>query len=193
MNILLVSPYFAPAWGYGGPPKINFDLAKYLVKTGNRVTVLTTDVLDGDRRSPSGEQEIEGVKVIRFKNISNWLAWNLKLFIPIGFSGYIRKHIDEYDFVLLSDFRDMQNIIASRLCIKHNISYSISAYGQLGTDKGLKGKLKNIYDFLWGRQSILKADLLFAQTENELNDYQILGARESQCKILPLGINKEEF
>jgi len=192
-KILIIAPYFAPAWGYGGPPRINFDLAKYLVKAGNEVTVLTTDALDGNNRCTVLNEKIEGITVLRFKNLSNRLAWNFKLFIPFGFTRYAKKHIKNFDFVFLSDYRDFQNAIAYKICLKHKIPYSISAYGQLRIENGLKGRIKRAYDFIWGKEALKKASWLFAQTENELKDYLLFGAEKNKCKILPLGINNEEF
>ena len=50
MKILIITPYFEPAWAYGGPPKVLSDLSKYLIKKGHQVTVYTTDVLDKNSR-----------------------------------------------------------------------------------------------------------------------------------------------
>ena len=49
VKILQVTPYFAPAWAYGGPPRVMHDYAAGLVARGHAVDVFTTDVLDQAR------------------------------------------------------------------------------------------------------------------------------------------------
>jgi glycosyltransferase involved in cell wall biosynthesis len=43
MRILMVCSTFAPAFVYGGPPRINYHLADALIRQGHEVAVLTTD------------------------------------------------------------------------------------------------------------------------------------------------------
>ncbi len=43
LRVLQVSPYYAPAWGYGGVVEAVFQLARYLARAGADVRVLTTD------------------------------------------------------------------------------------------------------------------------------------------------------
>lgn len=191
--ILLVTPYFAPAWGYGGPPRINFDLAKYLVEQGHKVTVLTTDVLDGKKRSVPLIETMDGIDVVRFKNVSNWLAWNFKIFWPIGYKKYIQKHIVEYDFVYISDLRDYQNVPTYKACVQNDIPYSISAYGELPLTGGIKGLIKKYYDRRWGKEMLARATYLFGQTEHENALYLKYGGRKDQCQLLPLGIQFSDF
>lgn len=192
MKILLVAPYYAPAWGYGGPPLINSMLAKYLVNQGHYVEVLTTDAKD-QRRNNFLSENMEKVKVRRFRNVSNYFAWNFKLFFPIGFKKYLENNISRYDFVYISDLRDYQNVITYKLCLKHNIPYSVSSYGQIRIPGGIKSHIKRMYDIFWGKSMIKGAKLLFGQTENECNDYLMMEARKNQCHLLPLAIDLKEF
>jgi len=46
MRILIVNSYFAPAWGYGGPTRLLFELSVRLVKAGHQVTVLASNAAD---------------------------------------------------------------------------------------------------------------------------------------------------
>ena len=36
-KITIVTPYFAPAWSYGGPPRVLYTLARELVR--NRINI----------------------------------------------------------------------------------------------------------------------------------------------------------
>ena len=63
MKILQVTPYFAPAWAYGGPPRVMFEYATGLVARGHEVAVFTTDVLDEHMRATPSRETIDGVDV----------------------------------------------------------------------------------------------------------------------------------
>ena len=39
MHIAFVIPYFYPAWQYGGPPRVAYELARELVRREHKVTV----------------------------------------------------------------------------------------------------------------------------------------------------------
>jgi glycosyltransferase involved in cell wall biosynthesis len=43
MRVLHVTPFFAPAWTYGGLPESAYQFARYLARAGAAVRVLTTD------------------------------------------------------------------------------------------------------------------------------------------------------
>jgi len=103
-KILYVIPYFAPAWSYGGPVKVSFDFAKELVKLGYSVTVVTTDVLDSKQRVKKLHEKIEGINVIRFKNINNKLAKNFNFYTPIGLVKWLKKNIQSFDIVHIHEF-----------------------------------------------------------------------------------------
>lgn len=188
-KVLFVSPYFAPAWGYGGPPLINYYYAKYLVKHGFEVHFYTTDALD-QKRNQLLSEEIDNIKVRRFRNVSNWLAWNFKLFIPYGFAKALqKKEVGKFDFVFISDLRDWQNIFTYRYCMKHKIPYCVAAYGQIQINNDLKGVIKRGFDIFLGKKLIHDARYLLAQTTHELNDYLTIGGDKQKCVLLPLAVN----
>ena len=93
-RLLFITQYFAPAWGYGGPPIVLYRLTRELVNLGFSITVITTDSLDG-RRQKSGKEIIDGVKVFRFPTVSNCLAYKFKLF----YVPFIRRKIKIGDFI----------------------------------------------------------------------------------------------
>jgi glycosyltransferase involved in cell wall biosynthesis len=193
-KILIISPYFAPAWGFGGPPKINYGLAKHLSRKYH-VEVWTTDAFKRKLRYPLAKQQLDRIKILRFKNFSNWLAWRHKIFLPLGFVQHLRQNIQKFDFVFLSDFRDWQNIFTYKFCLRHNISYGLAAYGQLpiSQESWLKKNIKRLYDFLWGKEMIKQAVYLFGQTQHEIQEYLKLGGQKKQCQLLPLGIDVQEL
>ncbi len=62
MRVLHVTPYFAPAYRYGGPPRSVLGLCKALQRIGVDVEVLTTTA-DGEASLPAGRSDYEGVPV----------------------------------------------------------------------------------------------------------------------------------
>ncbi|MCK5237203.1 MAG: glycosyltransferase, partial [Deltaproteobacteria bacterium] len=69
MKILEVSPYYYPAWSYGGIPRVVYELSKSLVRLGHEVSVFTTDVFDKESRYEKSTDNVEGVNVKYFKNL----------------------------------------------------------------------------------------------------------------------------
>ena len=81
MKILQVIPCFAPAWDYGGPLRVCYELSKELVQRGHEVTVYTTDAFNSKNRITKSEEVIDGIRVRRFKNLSNSLANKHNIFL----------------------------------------------------------------------------------------------------------------
>ena len=74
LSVLHVTPYYAPAWAFGGVPRAVTDLACAQVAAGHRVTVLTTGVLDATTRIPAREEVRDGVRIVRARILS--LDWS---------------------------------------------------------------------------------------------------------------------
>jgi hypothetical protein len=130
MRILLGVLYYEPAWSYGGPPKLVSDLARQLLRRGHQVTVLTTDALDA-RRFSAREEVSDGARVIRFANLSNGLAYRLKVFLPRGMRRWLAQHVVEYDMVHLFETRTLLNAWAAREATRRGVPYVLSVLGSL--------------------------------------------------------------
>lgn len=64
MHILHLSPYYKPAYAFGGVVRAVEGMAGALVKRGHQVTVLTTDALDQTARYGGAADEMaDGVRV----------------------------------------------------------------------------------------------------------------------------------
>src|SRR2546426_4090308 len=78
MRVLHVSPYFAPAFVYGGPPRSILGLCKGLQTAGIDVEVFTTTA-NGERdmpASPARGDSYDGVKVRYFARSAPRSLWN---------------------------------------------------------------------------------------------------------------------
>ncbi|PIT97456.1 hypothetical protein COT77_01300 [Candidatus Berkelbacteria bacterium CG10_big_fil_rev_8_21_14_0_10_41_12] len=195
MKIAQVIPFFAPAWGFGGPVKVSFDLSRKLTKRGHKVTALTTDAYDHTKRINQVCEEIDGIKIMRFRNFSNYLAKNFNLFLPIGFGKYFRKHIEDYDIVHLHAFFTILNAVAATICIKSKTPYILHLH-ESPIPLPIFGKvfLKKVFNFLVGGKMLLGASRIFVLTaqekKNVIDRYPML---EKKIVIIPNTIQIKNF
>jgi glycosyltransferase involved in cell wall biosynthesis len=193
MKILLGVLYYEPAWAYGGPPKMVTDLARHLARRGHDVTVCTTDALDADTRLPIGEAEIDGVRVLRFRNASNALAWRLKIFLPIGMRRWLDDNIARFDVVHLFETRTTLNAWASRAAAAAGVPFVLSVWGSLPRGEGWRALVKRRYDRQHARTLFGSASALLAQNEHEAQLYSAFGGDARRVVLWPLGVDPEEF
>ncbi|HQA69803.1 MAG TPA: glycosyltransferase, partial [Aggregatilineales bacterium] len=111
MHILHITPYYAPAWAYGGSVRVAYELATRTAAQGHTVTVLTTDALDATRRAAPGMHTIDGVTVHRLPNLSNALAWR-RVFLPRGFRRAAAQFVPAADVVHVHEARSLLNAAA---------------------------------------------------------------------------------
>lgn len=192
MKLLIVTPYFAPAWGYGGPPKLLWEFAKAMVDRGHQVTIATTDALDR-HRIKSGRQDVDDLTIYRFRNLSNRLAWRQKIFLPIGLRNFLVKTVNQYDFVFCSDLRHLLNIFTFEACRTHHTPFGLAAFGELSITADWKRPFKQIYDQCYGKSILRQARLLFAQTNSEQNGYRSFIGEHPGIVLWPLAINLQPY
>ena len=201
MNILHIVPYFYPAWAYGGTPKVVFELCRELVRKGHNVTVYTTDVFNknsrqsavGSRQSTNCiEAEVEGIKIKYFKNISNSLAFNQKVFISPAISKALKKNLKQFDMVHLHEFRTLQNAAAYKYLTKYKIPYVLSAHGSVLRLMG-KEFLKMLFDKSIGFKILKSAKRVIAVSNIEVEQYIKMGVERDRISLIPNGINISEF
>ena len=169
MKIVLITAYFAPAWSYGGPPRVFSALAQSFRKKGHDITVITTDAKDEERNKILSEK-MDGIQVNRYPTISNYLAYKLKLFFVPGFLDKIQHILKESDIVIFSDLRTVINLQIYPFLKKNRIPYCLFAFGQIPYDRNKK-LIKKIFDYIWVRDFVKNAIYKFAQTEHEKSMY----------------------
>jgi glycosyltransferase involved in cell wall biosynthesis len=168
MRILQVIPHFMPAQAYGGPVAGTYNLSKYLVNKGHDVTVYTTDTLGGEGRIQCLEEELDGIKIHRFKNISNSLAFRTNIKISPGIYPKIRQEITQFDIIHMHDFRSLQNVIVYGQAVRHNTPFILQAHGSLPRIMTSRN-LKTVFDELWGYQILKHANKVIALTKKYLS------------------------
>jgi glycosyltransferase involved in cell wall biosynthesis len=192
MNILQVISYFYPAWSYGGPPRIVYELCKKLVKRGHKVTVFTTDAFNAQNRVKETQEIADGIEVRRFRNLSNYIAFHHRIFLSPGMPAVLRREIRNYDILHLNDFRTLQNLTAFNNAYKFGVPYVLQANGSLPNIIS-KQRLKSTFDILFGRRILHNATKLIAVNPTEVEQYKSYGIDPKRISLIPYGINLEEF
>lgn len=189
-KIVIVTPYFAPAWAYGGPPKVLYVLSLELIKLGKRVTVVTTDALDY-RRNNVARESINKIKIMRFKTLSNDLCYKTKICFVPGLLQKIRTELDNADIVLFSETRTMHNWQLYSYLLSIDKPYGIFAFGTIPQAFDIKSMVKRVLDWVWVSRFIKEASFRFAQTGHEQQMYgEYFDVPIKKTHLLPLPINK---
>jgi glycosyltransferase involved in cell wall biosynthesis len=187
MKILQVIPYFVPAWDFGGPLAVCYELSKELVKRGHQVTVFTTDALSRHHRVETPEEIIDGIYVKRFRNIGNILASQHNIFFSPSMKAAMND-LSDYDIVHLHEYTTLQNIIAHKSALSKSLPYVLQAHGSLPLVGG-KLLLKRAFNHLFGYRLIRDASALIAVTQTEANQYVSMGGDKRKIIIIPNGID----
>jgi glycosyltransferase involved in cell wall biosynthesis len=190
VRILQVTPYFAPAWAYGGPPRVMRDYAAGLVERGHQVDVFTTDVLDGHDRASPRTETVDGARVRRFPNLSNDLAWRTKKYLPRGLLSALVRSAGSYDVLHVTDTRTYVAASAHLASAAHRRPLAVSAFGSLPRSTGIRGTVKDVYDMGLVRPMLRRSPLLLAQTAHEAELYEELGGHPDAIRLLPLPLDQ---
>jgi glycosyltransferase involved in cell wall biosynthesis len=189
MKILFTVLYYEPAWAYGGPPRMTFDLACELVRRGHEVTVVTTDALDRGQRIRTREEVSHGVRIVRFPNWSNRLAFELKIFLPRGDRRWLDREVRNFDVVHLFDARSTLNAHAARAAVRANVPFALSVWGSLPRGEGWKSWIKRVHDVREYPTVLGRASALLAQNDHEAQVYADYGGDPARTKLWPLAVD----
>lgn len=199
MHILHVTPYYTPAYAFGGVVRAVEGMATALVARGHQVTVLTTDALDQTSRYDGATDElIDGVHVIRRPNVSPLLRGKLNLSTPRSMKTTAEAIMPDVDVVHIHEFRTIENLLVTPVAHAHHKPIVLSPHGTLNLSTG-RSTLKVWWDKLLSSSVALRVDHVVALVKPELDDVQTLwknfGLRQvpTQFSIIPNGIHLDEF
>lgn len=198
MHILHLSPYYRPAYAFGGVVRAVEGLAGALAKRGHQVTVLTTDALDQKRRYGGAADEwIDGVRVLRRPNAAPWLRGRLNLSTPRGLKKTAAAVLPDVDVLHVHEFRTVENLLATPTAQPLNKPIVLSPHGTLALGAG-RSRLKAGWDRLFSGRMARRVDHVIALTETELDDaktfWQALGQPQMPTfSVIPNGIHLRHF
>ena len=193
LRILHVVPYFEGAWAYGGIPRLATALVHGLARRGHQVTVCTTDA--GDDRSRwrhHGADAPRNVDLRVFPNISNRLAYDWQMFLPVGLFSFLRRHAPAFDVAHLHACRNVPGVVAAHWLRRAGVPYVLSPNG---TAPLLERRYiaKRVFDALGGRAVLDHADAVVAVTDAERRQLVELGLAEDRIRIVPNPVDETQF
>jgi len=185
INILIVSGSFPPR-SFGGVTSVAYNISKKLVDKGHDITVYTTDAgNDIHTRLSVKSGLLEGINVKYFKNISNYLAFKYRLYLPFGMAEYIKRHIAKFDVIHMCEYRSIMSVLIHYYSMKNKVPYVIQAHGSLQNNT----MVGRYFDLFCGIHIIKDAGKCFALNNTEKYQYEKLRADIKSIEIIPNGID----
>jgi len=174
LRVLHVTPYFAPAFRYGGPPRSVLGLCQALGRAGVDVEVFTTTA-NGDDPLPSAPEGVEyqGVRVRYFP-----LAWPRQYWRAAGLSDAVMHAAAGADLVHVHGLWNLTGWAGVRAARAAGIPYAISPRGMYQLQALLRHRtLKTIAFWFAERRHLAGAALLHATSAPEADALSHVGPR----------------
>jgi glycosyltransferase involved in cell wall biosynthesis len=191
MRIVHITPYYLPAWNYGGPVRVAQALCEGLAARGHTLTVVTTDARDASGRAGPAEETLSSVRIVRIPNLSNRLAWR-RAFLPMGAKHRLLEALRRADIAHVHEARSMLHLAALPILRRMSVPYVLTAHGSL-PHHAQRGLIKRMYDGLGGRAVLDRACRLHAVSELEATQYVETRADPQRIVIIPNGIDPKEY
>ena len=198
MNILHLTPYYAPAYAFGGVVRSVEGMARALVRRGHQVTVLTTDALDAETRHSGPEEMRDGVRIIHATNVSSRLRGRLNLSTPSKMQAIARDLLPNIHIVHSHEFRTMENLLVTPIACELNIPLVLSPHGTLIHSTG-RSHLKLAWDKLLSPAVAQRFNHVIGLTRQEVREAQALWTTfgnlqtSTHFSIIPNGIDPMEY
>jgi glycosyltransferase involved in cell wall biosynthesis len=184
LRVLHVTPYFAPAFSYGGPPRSILGLCQGLLQAGADVEVLTTTA-NGDAPPLPPEPDgftVEGVRARYFP-----LAAGARFFRAPRLAACLRAQLQACDIVHIHGLWNWPSWTAARECARAGVPYVISPRGMLETPALQHRRLrKKLLYPLVAKGSLQGAAFLHATAPPERDTLLRLGF--ARVVLLPNGV-----
>lgn len=197
MHILQLTPYYAPAYAFGGVVRAVEGLAGALAARGHRITILTTDALDQRRRYTGPPDETrDDIRIVRCRNASVWLRGGLNLSTPRDLRRAAKAILPDVDVLHLHELRTAENLLVTPIAAAMSVPIALSPHGTINLGTG-RSRLKRGWDRLLSRQLLSRIDHIIALTEAERVEaeqlWAALASRQPATSVIPNGVNPREF
>ena len=198
MHILQLTPYYVPAYAFGGVVRAVEGLAGALAARGHRITILTTDALDQRRRYTGPPDETRGgIRILRCRNASVWLRGGLNLSTPRDLRRAAKAILPDVDVLHLHELRTAENLLVTPVAAAMRVPIALSPHGTINLGTG-RSRLKRDWDRLLSRRLLSRIDHIIALTETERVEAEQLWAalatsRQPATSVIPNGVNPGEF
>lgn len=174
MKLLHVTPFYEPAWAYGGMVRAVAGLCRALVRGGHEVTVVTA-LLD------AAHPRLETLDGVRVRRVPAMLKRVLAPWAP-GLRGLLKSELEYAQVVHLHGLRSGMAVSTYRACEAAGRPWVLQPHGSLPHHDRFV-LLKLAFDGLWGRRMLHLAHSLVAVSQAEARDL----AREAH--VVPNGVD----
>jgi len=199
IKILRTVPFFAPAYGYGGPVVHTLNVSKIQASLGYDVRIFTTNILTNNEISkdlPKYEL-LNGIKIHRFpiKLRIGKSHYFITPSLPHNFLKY------DYDIIHSHSFRNFQTDVSTIFSKLKKKPFVFTAHGTLRDvtllnwliNKEKESKRVKLYDF-WFKNFFLHAvDKIIVHSKYEKLWTLKNNIPEKLICIIPHGVNLKEF
>ncbi len=190
MRILHVTPYFVPAYCYGGPPRSIWSLCCGLSNFGVDVEVLTT--------TANGQMELteeitqsksfEGIPVCYLPR-----RFPKRHFFASSLSKELNSRVHQFDFVHIHTCWNYMSSTTMRVCRGLGKPYVVSPRGMLDTAGLKRSRLKKRIAIRLGERNRMNAATAFhASTDKERRNIQRFGISKP-VEVVPNSFDITEF
>lgn len=199
MNVVHLTPYYAPAYAFGGVTRAVEGMARAFTGRGHTVTVLTTDALSQSERFTGSLDAVQdGVRVVHVRNLSVILRGKLNLSTPLGIRRAAADLLANADILHVHEFRTAENLLVTPIAARLAIPIILSPHGTLTLSTG-RGTFKSAWDRLFSRMLARRfsavVGLTAAETDEARSAWAAFGVDTSQTRfaVVPNGVDADEF
>jgi glycosyltransferase involved in cell wall biosynthesis len=172
MHILHVTPYYSPAYSFGGVVRAVEGLAQAQVARGLHITVLTTDALTPTQRYRGAlESDEGGVRVVRVPNVLYTLR-RLNLSTPVGMRRAAARLIQDVEVVHLHELRTLEALLVAPEAARRGIPIVLSPHGTLTTATG-RGALKRLWDAMLSPRVLRQLTAVVGLNDDETREAEL--------------------
>lgn len=190
MRILQVISTFYPAWAFGGPVKVAYDISKELARRGHEVEVFTTNAYNqtSNFKPKFKTQKLSGFKVTYFNNLVRYG----NVFVSPTMIAALSKRVKEFDVIHSHYGRQAHDVAVSFYAHKYGVPYVLQAHGSLPRIMDMQN-LKLVFDSFIGYRLLKGASRVIALTQTEAQQYLNMGVHKENIEIIPNGLDLSEY
>jgi glycosyltransferase involved in cell wall biosynthesis len=175
MRVLHVSPFYEPAWAYGGTARAVAALCRALVRRGHEVTVAT---LQYNSDQPEDVRD-RGVRERRF-----WcpapLQRRLFPWTP-GLRRFLAAHAGDFDLAHVHGHRNGLAVVAVAVLGRSRLPWVLQPHGSY-PHHGRSSLTKQVFDRLFGARTVRGAAALIAVSDAEADELP------AAARVVPNGV-----
>jgi glycosyltransferase involved in cell wall biosynthesis len=199
MHILHLTPYYTPAYAFGGVVRAVEGMTRALARHGHHLTVLTTDALNQTARCDRPSEEIiDGVRVIRVSNVSPGLRGRFNLSTPRGMRPLAQTLVPDADIVHCHEFRTVENLLVTPVAADLGKPLVLSPHGTLALETG-RSRLKSTWDRILSPAVAQRFDHVVGLSQQEIESVQTIWPRfgrrmiPTTFSVIPNGIDPADY